>query len=290
MTNIVVLGSDGLLGSHICALHDVIPVSKQDCDITDTYQLEELFEKYRPDVVINCAGVTPRNQQTELYTYRVNAYGPKLLAHWADRYSTRVIQVSTDCVFDGKRGSYSERDFPNAESVYGMSKLFGEITEYPHLTIRTSFIGWPDIKGRGLAAWLHREAAGISQPLFKKHIVPGYKNYLWNGLTTVALGDILYKLAFTNLGGLLHIYGETLSKYDLLKILAEVYCLDVDIVPVEQPVVDMTLISKYISSTVIPIRTLIEDMAEKEHIITEKINEFTTHNDSNDNILSQPTA
>lgn len=221
LTSILVLGSTGLLGATLAAHYNVIPVSRAECDITDPVSVASLLSKYRPEIVINCAGVVPKvvDRVGIMQTLRVNALGPKLLRSACTEYGTRLIQISTDCVFTGSMGHYDEESIPNPADMYGLSKYLGEVYDLPHLTIRTSFIGLPDAGGRGLLHWASEQPWAV-----------GWDQVKWNGLTTTEFGNILFnKIIPSNISGLLHVYGETVSKYDVLMQAKEVYGWDIDI-------------------------------------------------------------
>ena len=155
MGNVIVLGN-GLLGSAFKE-YEIPVISHEDCDITSQFDIDAVIAKYHPDVIVNAAGITPKAMFDVLDTFRVNSLGPKLLAKACDEHEIRLVQISTDCVFDGKKGGYVEIDQVSPSDSYGLSKALGEITEFPHLTIRTSFVGLPDPKGRGLLAWAANE-------------------------------------------------------------------------------------------------------------------------------------
>lgn len=224
--NSIVLGAGGLLGTTLCALYpEVTPVYRKDCDINDPIQVYHTIEAYLPDVVINCAGIVPKATHTPEEIIRTNALAPRLLLDVCDTFGSRLVQVSTDCVFSGLAGrAYTPRDIPNPDTLYGMSKYLGEILDYPHLTIRSSFIGLPDPKGHGLLAWMKQQ----------EHIT-GWNNYLWNGLTTVELAAHIMSSAVGNTG-MLHIYAkEPISKGELLVLANDVLELGKEITCEELP-------------------------------------------------------
>lgn len=229
---VVVLGANGLLGSHLCALHpSVIGLSHKDCDITNPSQLDMMFIIHEPDVIINCAGIVPKAEQDILTTFRVNSTGPKLLRDICNEHGTRLIQVSTDCVYQGL-GSSVEDDIPFPNTVYGMSKYLGEITSFPHITIRTSFVGYPSPNNRNLLAW------AVQQDKLE-----GWTNALWNGLTSVEVAHQLMFAAHANIpSGLYHLHSTTTqSKYDVLTTCSDAFGWDLDITPVDTPKIDRTL-------------------------------------------------
>lgn len=229
---ILVLGASGLLGSTLCKLYEeVIPVYREECDLTSEKQIKQLFYRHDPEIVINCAGDTTRTGDIKDDMYLVNSFAP----HWIARYARRLVHISTDCVFSGNIGYYDELEDPTGRGHYALSKRLGEVRSQPHLTIRTSFIGLPDPKGNGLLHWFMQQKE-----------VDGYRNVLWNGLTTVELSHMIMKLARTNKRGLLHVFNShTISKYDLLCLVKEVYGLDVKINPVDTPESNKTLETVY---------------------------------------------
>lgn len=223
MRSVIVLGK-GLLGSHISLLYPSIPViPHSECDIVDPFDVDAVLRRYKPEVVINCAGIVPKSPvaQDTMQLLSINARGPKLLQTACDEYGTKLIQISTDCVFGGIKGSYTEVDIPNPTSLYGMSKYLGEITEYPHLTVRTSFVGFPDMAHHGLLHWL-----------FTSNKVTGYDKMFWSGLTTTELAKILIETVVPmSLSNIIHLHGERISKHQLLTTVKEVYGWNVEIEP-----------------------------------------------------------
>lgn len=219
----LVLGAGGLLGSHLVKAYDAVGVSRTECNILSPLDLTHVIERYHPDVVINCAGVVPRSPfyQDSFHTYQINSLAPHFISKACDSYGARLIHISTDCVFSGMSGHYTEDEVPNPPDTYGMSKYLGEITYLPHLTIRTSFVGLPDPTKRGLLHWAQGERR-----------MYGYDRVWWNGLTTIELGRIIFEeILRHNVTGLLHLYGETLTKYDLLIQAKEVFDFPGEVLP-----------------------------------------------------------
>jgi dTDP-4-dehydrorhamnose reductase len=231
---ILVFGADGLLGNTLTRLHPVTPITHAQCDVTDVIRLQAVFEEHKPEVVINCAGITNKaNDKTSMEMYDVNSLAPRHIATTCDRFQARLIHISTDCVFSGERGMYHENDTPDPNTVYGKSKLSGEITRYPHLTVRTSFIGLPDNKGRGLLAWSK-----------KQEKVEGYADHFWNGVTTLELARLLISVFLDKTyTGLLHVAGQVYSKYEILTLAKEVLELPFTITPVQKGYCNRTLTS-----------------------------------------------
>lgn len=225
----LVFGADGLLGSHLCALYpnDVIPITRRTCDLLSVEQVAATFKKYKPKIVINCAGAVKGSSD-----YTVNRVGPDTLMNECDRLGAKLIHISTDCVFDGKDGLYKEDDLVSPTDEYGESKAKGEIISDNHLTIRTSFIGWPDNKQHGLLSWFFSPV----KPIF------GYTNVLWNGLTAPELAKrIMSTQVLYSYTGIQHIFGDDVSKYELLQLVNQVYMLDKEIFPTATPILDRRL-------------------------------------------------
>lgn len=232
---ILLFGADGLLGSWVYAKHpkDVIPMTRNDVDICDSYAIEKAIVEHQPDAVINCAGMVKNYPPLFVYQMEeVNSAAPLEVASICDQLGVRLIHISTDCVFKGDRGGYIESDLPDAEDNYGWYKAQGEVSHEPHLTVRTSFVGWPDPKGRGLLAWLNSS---------RQPEIQGYYNVRWNGLTTWTLADMLVELAYGRQTGIMHLHGQTVSKHDLLVMANSAYGWGKHIIPVEEPVIDRTL-------------------------------------------------
>lgn len=236
MSELLVLGN-GLLGStfeHYCPVID-----HETCDITSRFDLDAIIAKYKPKVVINAAGITRPDDIMTLF--KVNSQAPRMIASVCDEHDIRLVQISTDCVYSGKKGKYLEIETPDPDTMYGMSKYLGEITEYPHLTVRVSFVGYPDPKGRGLLAWASKEK-----------VVTGYDKVLWNGLTTVEFARMLVETIIPmRLSDVIHVYGETISKYDLLKTAKHVFDFDYQLIK-ESEVTETPHVSDKTLTSILP--------------------------------------
>ena len=136
---------------------------------------------------------------------------------------TRLIHFSTDCIFSGSKGFYSENDIPDPTDIYGRSKLLGELNLENTLTIRKSVIGHELVSRKGLLEWF----------LNQNRPVQGYKNVIFSGLTVLELAKFLDKYIFprSDLKGILNISGESISKFDLLKIISDIYNKSIEIIP-----------------------------------------------------------
>jgi dTDP-4-dehydrorhamnose reductase len=229
MKKIVVLGSKGMAG-HVIAkyLSDtkkyrVINASRNKSskrnemyfDATDVKCVSKL-KSLKPDIVINCIGilVAESNQNPIKATY-INGYFPHLLEENFLKTKTKIIHLSTDCIFSGEKGSYRETDISDAKDYYGQSKALGEIINKKDLTIRTSIIG-PELKGNGtgLFNWIFNQ----------KGVVRGFSRAYWNGITTIELAKFIEKTISRKTSGLIHLSSKRkTSKHDLLKLILETF-------------------------------------------------------------------
>lgn len=206
-------------------------------DVHDLTTLKKTIQNLKPDVVINCTGILNKkaSEQKKEAIY-VNSLFPHLLAKMSKENQAKFIHLSTDCVFQGDRGDYRERDFPDGTSDYARTKTLGEVYHPPHLTVRTSIIG-PELKkdGIGLFLWFMNQ----------KGTIKGYKNVLWNGVTTLELAKALEKMISQEITGLYHLTApKKISKYKLLKMIQRVFNKnDVHIVPDYEIKLDRTLVN-----------------------------------------------
>lgn len=187
-------------------------------NIFSNQSLRTLFQKTKPDVVINCIGLIKQlNEASEvLQAIPLNSVLPHRLSLLSKEVGARLILISTDCVFSGKKGGYKESDPTDCSDLYGQSKLLGEITDEKHvLTIRTSIIGHELRGSHSLVNWF----------LNQKESVTGYCKAIYSGLPTVELANIIHDLVLpkTKLHGLYQIASEPISKHDLLCLIAKVY-------------------------------------------------------------------
>ncbi len=205
-------------------------------DVDVTADLESLFERVRPGVVVNCTGALKplAGALDPCEAIAVNALAPHRLAATARAHGARLIHLSTDCVFDGRRGHYGEVDPPDATDLYGRSKALGEVAGDGALTIRTSMIGRQLSGARGLLEWFLAHRGGTVQ---------GYRAMVFSGLTTLALSRTIVALVTSHptLAGLVHVGGEPISKYDLLRLVNDAFHSGVTIEPADGPPIDRSL-------------------------------------------------
>jgi dTDP-4-dehydrorhamnose reductase len=257
-TKILILGISGMLGNALFRFFSAnpnfetygsvrstsarifFPQSNQR-KIVDKIEVEnidsliKLFDLVQPDVVINCIGVIKQLAEADdpLISIPINALLPHRLACLCELNNTRLIHMSSDCVFSGKQGNYQESDIPDAIDLYGRSKLLGEV-EYPHvITLRTSIIGKELNGSRSLIGWF----------LEQKDVVKGYRKVIFSGLPTIEIAKIICEFILPNphLNGLYHLSVDPISKYDLLLLVAKIYQKNIVIDPDEQIVIDRSL-------------------------------------------------
>lgn len=231
---VILLGAAGMAG-HVMFYtlkesdeYEVVPVVYRNrisdesivIDVSDRELVTSLIKSQKPDYVINCIGILIKGSlQSPDNAIFLNAYFPHLLARLCDEVGAKLIHISTDCVFSGKRGKYLETDMRDADDVYGKSKALGEVVSGRHLTIRTSIIG-PEIKkdGEGLFHWFMQQNGKIN----------GFVNAFWGGITTVQLArSVSTILPQDDLTGLVHVTnGNSISKYDLLTLFKKIWNRD----------------------------------------------------------------
>jgi dTDP-4-dehydrorhamnose reductase len=198
-------------------------------------QVVRAVSSVRPDWIINCIGLIKQRVESldPFASISVNALFPHQLSLVCQTARARVIHLSTDCVFSGGTGQYTEESVSDAEDLYGRTKFLGEVASPHAVTVRTSMIG-RELKTRyGLVEWF------VSQ----KSTVKGYRKALFSGFTTDELSRILlhYVLPRPELSGLYHVSSEPISKYDLLLLLKESFGIPIDILPDEELSVDRSL-------------------------------------------------
>ena len=204
-------------------------------DVEQLDSLTRTFASVRPDVVVNCIGLVKQLAEADdpLAALPINAILPHRLARLCDVAGARLVHVSTDCVFLGTRGMYKESDAPDAQDLYGRSKLLGEV-DYPHaVTLRTSIIGHELGSAHGLVGWFLSQSGPVR----------GYTKAIFSGLPTVELAAVIRDriLAAPSLRGLYHVAGAPIAKYELLRLVASAYGKSTEIVPDDRVVIDRSL-------------------------------------------------
>ena len=256
---VLVLGASGMLGSTMVRVlsekkgWDVIGTIRSDrfkshftapvadklisgIDLIHTDALLRLFRETKPDVVVNCAGLTKHLPagNDPLLALSMNAMLPHRLAELCGIRGTRLIHVSTDCVFSGRTGNYSESDPPDATDIYGLTKLLGEVAGPGLVTLRTSIIG-------------HELASGARHSLLEWFLAQseckGYRQAIFSGLPTVVLSQVVRDHVIPNadLAGLYHVGARPIDKDSLLQLIAKAYGRNTIITPDDEVRIDRSL-------------------------------------------------
>ena len=257
-TRVLVLGASGMLGNAVLRCfadspgHEVIgsarnasvlsllPPSLRDSvicgvDVENPDGISRLFAQAKPHVVINCIGLVKQLAEADdpLSAIPVNALLPHRLARLCQVANARFIHISTDCVFTGTKGMYREVDPPDAQDMYGRSKHLGEVDEPNAITLRTSIIGHELAGAHGLIGWF----------LAQKEGVRGFTRAVFSGLPTVELARVIrdHVLPRPELRGLYHVSAESISKYELLRLVAQAYGKSTAITADDRLVIDRSL-------------------------------------------------
>jgi len=246
---VLILGATGMLG-HQVYYHfkeegnfEVINVSFRNkltpetiiLDLNNKTALEKLLKEQNPDFIVNCVGVLIKganyNPANAIY---LNAYLPHLLTGICDEIKAKLIQISTDCVFSGEKGGYTETDEKDGNDIYAKTKALGEVENTDHLTLRTSIIG-PELKenGEGLFQWFMNQGRETN----------GFTKALWSGVTTTELAKVITQAIQQDLKGLYHVTnGQPINKYELLQLIKEITGKNIEIHPVEGKKADKSFI------------------------------------------------
>jgi len=281
---ILILGANGMIGhcvfQHLRRRHDVRGTLRQgftdyrnisflnaktavpNTDITNQKRLTTTIGEYQPDVVVNATGIV--KQLSEHYSkaniIEVNALAPHRLAEACASSNARLIQFSTDCVFSGKKGTYSEEDLGDAEDIYGLTKYLGEVSSLHCVTLRTSSIGLEIGHGHGLVEWFLRQ----------KGRVKGFTQAIYSGVTTMELARVVEFIIVhhRSMNGLWQVSSEPISKYQLLTSLsAKLGRTDIEIEPDDSFVCDRSLQSQrfkdYTGYRIPNWQSMLKDLADR---------------------------
>jgi dTDP-4-dehydrorhamnose reductase len=255
---VLILGATGMLGHKLWQVFrgelDTYAGVRQDYEVCARYDLFDrnkletnldarsfngflgAFTRVKPEVVINCVGIIKQlSGETRLSdVIEVNSLFPHRLADLCALSGARLLHLSTDCVFSGRKGMYTESDTPSPEDIYGQTKLLGEVTGEDCLTIRTSMIGRELNRQASLLEWF------LSQ---EGKCIRGYTRAIFSGLTTASLARVLMRIVTDHkqLTGLYHVSSEAISKYELLLRLKEAFRLTVEIEPFGEYCIDRSL-------------------------------------------------
>ena len=204
-------------------------------DVEHFDSLVQVHSKVRPDVVINCIGLVKQvaDADNPLNAIPINTMLPHRLANLCKLGNARLIHISTDCVFNGKKGGYRDFDVSDATDLYGKSKFLGEVDYENAITLRTSIIGHELHTSHGLIEWFLAQEGNCS----------GYTNAIFSGLPTVVLAAVIrdHVLPNPSLHGVYQVAAKPISKYELLTLVAKIYRKKITINPSDALVVDRSL-------------------------------------------------
>jgi dTDP-4-dehydrorhamnose reductase len=247
--NIIVLGANGMAG-HVITLglqeakHYIISVARTTSkinpsvllDVSDFAGLKSLINSVNPDLIINCIGLLNKTaEDNPAQAVLINSYLPHFLESETKYTKSKVIHISTDCVFSGDTGSYTEKSLKDGKGYYAQSKALGELDNSKDLTFRTSIIG-PELNenGIGLFHWFINQHSEIK----------GYTKAFWTGVTTIELLNAIKCAIKEDLTGLFHlVYDQKISKCELLKILNKEFEQGLKIISDDKYSVDKSLIN-----------------------------------------------
>jgi dTDP-4-dehydrorhamnose reductase len=258
MTRVLVIGGKGMLGhklvQQLSDRFEIYSTLRTSLDTADNYHLFQrdrtiegvnvnsdadlarAFDKSRPEVVINAVGIVKQvpSSSDVVTTLKVNSILPHRLYQMSAEYGFRLILISTDCVFAGDKGDYSEEDKADALDIYGSSKRLGEIVGNRCLTIRTSIIGRELSTNHSLVEWFLGNRGGR---------VNGFTRAIYSGFPTIVFADIIADLLVNHpdLEGLYHVSSDPIDKFRLLSLINEAYKAGIEIEPDDRFVIDRSL-------------------------------------------------
>ena len=250
MKKVIIFGANGMAGHMISTvlkgkgtykIIDVCHTKKLDhnsiiLDVRVIKRVNSLIEQEQPNLLINCIGLlTEKAKKDPPAAIYINSFFPRYLEDYCKNIETKIIHLSTDCVFSGKEGQYTEDSVKDGKDIYGQTKSLGEIINRKDLTIRTSIIG-PELKddGVGLFHWLMKQQGEIL----------GFSNVIWTGLTTLQLAQSLDRMIAANVTGLYQLVpSHSVTKYQLLNIIKQIFNKDIVIKKEDNPLSDKSLLN-----------------------------------------------
>ena len=228
---VIVFGSNGMLGRYLVSYlnttnyHNVVPVKRPEIDAKKaTYDtLFSFLNKYNGSIVINCIGKIPQRSDNEISDYiKINTLFPHLLSQCCKDTGNKLIHITTDCVFSGSKGDYTELDEHDETNIYGISKSLGE--PFNATVIRTSIIGEELENKKSLLESIRSNNGGK---------FTGFTNHHWNGVTCLQLAKILHHIIDNNAlwTGVRHIHSpKSVTKYDLAEMIIDTYELNIELI------------------------------------------------------------
>ncbi|MFY9995224.1 MAG: SDR family oxidoreductase [Leclercia sp.] len=280
---VLVLGATGMLGAslfrYFSALgeYETYGVARQiekakiinsDCtneiiisnDLSDANNARIILSQLQPDYVFNCIGIIKQSNvcSNHINTIEMNSLLPHVYASICTEIGAKLVHFSTDCVFSGIKGHYSENDVADSDDLYGRSKRLGEVNYDNHLTLRTSIIGHELTSSLSLIDWF----------LSTSSEVKGYSNAIFSGLPTVYLAEVLHKFILPkDLSGLYHLSVNAIDKKRLLELVNYVYGSNKDIIDFPDFEIDRSLNSSLLRAATnfvpLPWDKLIEKMHDE---------------------------
>lgn len=246
---ILILGGDGMLGHQLFKFlkdrHEVKVTLRQEMAVykelglfnkdiaytgIDARYIDRVMEvcaDFHPNVLVNGIGIVKQRPTAKEYipSLEINSLLPHRLSILCKAMNVRLVHMSTDCVFSGKKGNYMETDPMDAEDLYGISKFLGEVQDSHCITLRTSIIGRELSRKKSLLEWF----------LAEKGPVKGFKNAIFSGFTTLELSRIIEKILieYPEASGLYQVSSDPISKFDLLTLIKETLGLQTEIIPDE---------------------------------------------------------
>lgn len=200
-------------------------------------QLSHILKRLKPDFVFNCIGVIKQVGDVKIgeLTIKINSLLPHIIERLCEEQGSKLIHFSTDCVFSGKAGNYSEASVPDALDLYGRSKLLGEVVGENSLTVRTSIIGHEVGRNLSLVDWF----------LSQEEKCSGFTKAIYTGFPTIVMAEILETKIMPEMKkgyhGLRHLSSKKINKFDLLTMIARVYGKSIKITPIDEPSIDRSL-------------------------------------------------
>ncbi|GBG07994.1 dTDP-4-dehydrorhamnose reductase [Paenibacillus agaridevorans] len=271
MTKVAVLGATGMAG-HVIAMYleekgyEVYRMSRSmesgeraaSVDASNTSAVINWLDKISADIIVNAIGILQREaEERPDIAVLINSYLPQRLAVYAKEKGIKFIHLSTDCVFSGAKGGYTEAALQDGRTMYDRSKALGEVSANRNLTFRMSILG-PDIShnGTGLFHWFMNQTGKVN----------GYVNAIWNGVTTIELARALNEAIKQDLSGLYHLTPPfTINKYELLLLFKDIFNRnDIEIMPHEDFNVDKSLVNTRTDFNYVipPYSQMIEEMRQ----------------------------
>ena len=254
---ILILGGDGMLGHQLLTWlqprHEVRCTIRQDLysyadyglfnsdntyagiDIRNLDNLVDVIADFQPEAIINCIGIVKQRPTAKesIPSLEINALLPHRLAVLCKASGARLIHLSTDCVFSGKKGNYLETDPSDAEDLYGKTKFLGEVHDDNCLTLRTSIIGRELARHKSLLDWF----------LGQQGTVKGFKNAIYTGFTTLEMSRIIEMMLmeYPDASGVYQVSSDPINKYELLLLFREKLGHNIEILPDEDFVCDRSM-------------------------------------------------